>query len=199
MLQHDDQLEDIAHGVWVHFFGEDNDDVLPSNYSKSLLSLMDHDHENVRTMSSIALSNALEIYPNTATETLNHLFSLYHTMNSKNIDLSKYDTSSSSSSLKGDKFEKFYNNSAQDSMMTSIKLKRSLCRVEVARALGESSELDILEETHVMSIFEFLLDDGLVDENESVQLQMTEAGMSMCNAYGKNMNSVLLPMFESRR
>ena len=48
LLQHDDLLEDDAHGVWVHHFGEDNDDVLPVDYATPLLLMLDHDHENVK-------------------------------------------------------------------------------------------------------------------------------------------------------
>jgi hypothetical protein len=68
--------------------------------------------------------------------------------------------------------------------------------VEVARAIGESAELQVLAVDHVMSIFHFLLHFGLLDEQESVQLQMTEAGMALCHAYGKEMNGTLLPLFE---
>ena len=53
----------------------------------------------------------------------------------------------------------------------------------MGRALGETAELEVLTENDVGSIFQFLLDYGLPDENESVQLNMTEAGMAMCVAF----------------
>jgi hypothetical protein len=202
MLQHDDLLEDVAHEVWVHFFGEDNDDALPATYCAPLCRLMDHPHDNVRAMASIAVSNALELHPTTAGATLQSLFALYHAMNGGD---GGGGGGSGGDGVGGggggggttkDKFAKFYNSAAQDAQRSDMQLKRSLCRVEVARAIGESAELQVLAVDHVMSIFHFLLHFGLLDEHESVQLQMTEAGMAMCHAYGKEMNGTLLPLFE---
>jgi hypothetical protein len=205
MLQHDDLLEDLAHEVWVHFFGEDNDDALPADYCAPLCRLMDHPHDNVRAMASIAISNALELHPTTAGATLQSLFALYHAMNGGGGGGGGGGGSGGGGGGGGggglggttkDKFAKFYNSAAQDAQRSDMQLKRSLCRVEVARAIGESAELQVLAVDHVMSIFHFLLHFGLLDEQESVQLQMTEAGMALCHAYGKEMNGTLLPLFE---
>ena len=65
-------------------------------------------------------------------------------------------------------------------VVANVKERRALCRAEVGRALGETAELEVLTENDVGSIFQFLLDYGLPDENQSVQLYMTEAGMAMC-------------------
>ena len=53
-----------------------------------------------------------------------------------------------------------------------------------------------MSEADVQQIFNFLLHKGLTDVDERVQLQMTEAGIALCNAYGKTMNETLIPMFE---
>jgi HEAT repeat protein len=200
LLQHDDALEDDAHNVWVHHFGEDNDDVLPLSYAAPLLSLMNHDHDNVRTMSSIAIANAMDIHTDTVSATLNALYELYHEMNSAEIDISKHSATAATKKVEKktqqDKFAKFYGDSGRADQIAMIKLKRTLCRVEVGRALGESAELEVLEKEDIMSIFQFLLDNGLRDAEENVQLQMTEAGMSMCNAHGEKLNIEILPMFE---
>ena len=150
-------------------------------------------------MSSIAVANAMEIHTETVSTTLQALYDLYHQTNSADIDLQKYGTGTKkkTTSDKFAKFAKFYGDSGKADQIATVKLKRSLCRVEVGRALGETAELEVLESEHIMSIFSFLLDHGLRDEEENVQLQMSEAGMSMCNAHGAKLNAGLLPMFEA--
>ena len=85
-----------------------------------------------------------------------------------------------------------------NTQLANVKESRASCRAEVGRALGETAELEVLTENDVGSIFQFLLDYGLPDENESVQLNMTEAGMAMCVAFCSIFLSGLFCLVETK-
>jgi hypothetical protein len=190
LLQHDDALEDDAHDVWVECFGTgdaeggeekegDGDNALPEAFAAPLMVLMDHPSAHVRAMASVAVANALEIRDDAASETISALQALF-------LQKSNGDEDDSAGT--------FYSSAVLT--REEREARRALCRIEVARALGEVSELGVLSEADVQQIFSFLLHNGLTDDDERVQLQMTEAGIALCNAYGKTMNEILIPMFE---
>ena len=128
LLQHDDDLEDEAHGVWSQTYGEEDDgNSLPMDYAPYLLELMGHAHENVRKAASIALANAIDVHPDTSLATLESMYVLYHSqlgVESSNISgggtsagffssSSSNSSSNSSSTAKKDKFAKFYGSAAR--------------------------------------------------------------------------------------
>ena len=124
LLQHDDDLEDEAHGVWSQTYGEEDDgNSLPIEYAPFLLELMGHTHENVRKAASIALANAIDVHPDTSLATLESMYVLYHSQLGVESNSSASASSSSSTTTttaaKKDKFAKFYGSAARANQVCS--------------------------------------------------------------------------------
>ncbi|KAJ3807969.1 armadillo-type protein [Lentinula aff. lateritia] len=166
----DEQNARLARHIW-----EDNGLDVPQSFMTQLLNYLGHDNVYVRSSTAAAISEAVELWPQTIVETMTILKDYYR--DKARILAPEYD---------------------QYGMVIAQSLEQSdpwQARVAVSRAFQLLSPL--LIEAEVVPFFHFLIqDEALGDRTPEVRRSMLTAGTITIDLHGHSCIAPLIAMFE---
>ncbi|KAF7728036.1 translational activator of GCN4 [Apophysomyces ossiformis] len=162
---------ELANNLW-----QDNAMDVEEAYKDRLLAYAVSDSNHVRTAASTSIADAIDMYPETANDTLETIYSLYkEKAASLDPEYDKYGMVIPETLNRKDPWE---------------------ARSGLALALKASAPYLHLQ--NAASLCKFLItDEALGDRNEVVRKQMLEAGLAAVSALGKNGVQEMLSIFES--
>ena len=161
---------ELAHIVWGI-----SECVLPKAYNAPLLALLSHDDDGVRISAAKALAGAMLEYPESSRITAENLLTNYRNRLPK---------------VKKEEF-----GFRRETVEVESK-KTWLARYGVGLAIEicakEKAFVDDIE-----SLIQFVVETGLCDSHATVQTQMMKAGVQLVDAYGGEMISTLITLFDA--